>query len=71
MVIDNTVIGVVNSSPKGCSESMAVAIYARVSKYLGFIRSVLSGQLNDEITELDVPQSQLPSNTLESSEPYC
>ncbi|XP_016836963.1 trypsin-like [Nasonia vitripennis] len=46
---ETTVIGVANSSPKGCREDVEPAVYARVSSHLDFIRNAMKGKKTSDM----------------------
>ncbi|OXU24620.1 hypothetical protein TSAR_000941 [Trichomalopsis sarcophagae] len=64
LVIDNTAVGVTIVAEDNCDERLKPALYAQDSRYLPFIETVLSGQLNTLLLCLFSIMSSSLSNVL-------
>lgn len=52
-----TLIGIVSTSPVGCKETKAAAVYTRVSSYLDFIDKARKDQPDDTMRTTKLPIS--------------
>ncbi|XP_023246861.1 mite allergen Der p 3-like [Copidosoma floridanum] len=54
---NNTVIGILSSSPFGCDESKQAAVYTRVGPYVDFILDAMNNRINDDTIVYEVKES--------------